>query len=442
MNVLWWPYGHRYPDVRRVVNGARRRDRSWAALGVVVAVLIAVAGCGSSGADAVVVTVTSTLAVDGHPDASTETTDAADGGGMSATLDVAPAVVTASPAFGTADLAPSQPVTVGVAGGALDAVSMISADGVPVAGVVSADRRTWTVGEPLRFGQTYTVTGSATVEDGQKVPISGTFSTVPDTAAVRNTVYPGDDVVVGVAAPITVYFGVEPVDKAAVAARVTLTSDPAVEGAWAWVQHIDGRWALDYRTKSYWPAGTKVHVSARLFGVVLAPGAYGAADITSDFVIGRNQVVLADVNSHQLVVQRDGATVATYPASYGRGEDTGDPNLITRSGIHVVNGMDETKLMSNPRYGYSDVPEKWAVRISNNGEFIHANPASSGAQGNSNVTHGCVNLSLADAEAYFHSAIWGDPVEVTGTSVFLGPDDGDIYIWAMSWDQWKARSTG
>src|SRR5690349_15206155 len=122
MNVLWWPYGHRYPDVRRVVNGARRRDRSWAALGVVVAVLIAVAGCGSSGADAVVVTVTSTLAVDGHPDASTETTDAADGGGMSATLDVAPAVVTASPAFGTADLAPSQPVTVGVAGGALDAV--------------------------------------------------------------------------------------------------------------------------------------------------------------------------------------------------------------------------------------------------------------------------------------------------------------------------------
>ena len=262
------------------------------------------------------------------------------------------------------------------------------------------------------------------------MPISGTLSTVPDTAAVRNTVYPGDDAVVGVAAPITVYFGVEPADKAAVAAHVTLTSDPAVEGAWAWIQHNDGRWALDYRTKDYWPAGTKVHVSAQLYGVPLAPGAYGAADITSDFTIGRNQVVIADVNSHQLVVQRDGATVATYPASYGRGEDTGDPNLITRSGIHVVNELDETKLMSNPRYGYSNVPEKWAVRISNNGEFIHANPASSDAQGNTNVTHGCVNLSLADAEDYFHSAIWGDPVEVTGTSVTLGPDDGDIYIWA------------
>jgi hypothetical protein len=26
--------------------------------------------------------------------------------------------------------------------------------------------------------------------------------------------------------------------------------------------------------------------------------------------------------------------------------------------------------------------------------------------------------------------------------VTLGPDDGDIYIWAMSWDQWKAKSVG
>jgi lipoprotein-anchoring transpeptidase ErfK/SrfK len=421
--------------------GGQRRGRSWTLLvGGVVAGLVALSGCGSAGAEAVV-TVTSTvgLPVDGAGSAGP-----GDAGGVAGpTPSVAPlAVVTASPAFGTTDLAPNQPVWVRVAGGVLDTVTMTAADGSPVAGAVSADRGTWTVGEPLRFGQTYTVTGTATGTDGRSVPISGTLSTVPDTAAVRDTVYPGDDAVVGVAAPITVYFGVEPADKAAVAAHVTLTSDPAVQGAWAWIQHIDGRWALDYRTKDYWPAGTSVHVSARLYGVPLAPGAYGAADITSDFTIGRNQVVIADVNSHQMVVQRDGATIATYPASYGRGEDTGDPDLITRSGIHVVNGLDETKLMSNPRYGYSDIPEKWAVRISNNGEFIHANPASGNAQGNTNVTHGCVNLSLADAEDYFHSAIWGDPVEVTGTTVTLGHDDGDIYIWALDWDQWKAKSVG
>ena len=350
------------------------------------------------------------------------------------------ATVTASPAFGSTDLAPAGPVSVTVGQGVIDTLTLTGSDGTAVTGALSADRSTWTVSQPLAFGTTYTATGTATGIDGQQVPISGTFDTADTGAQVRNTVYPGDDAVVGVAAPIIVYLGVEPTDKAAVASHVTLTSDPAVEGSWAWIKHDDGRWALDFRTKDYWPAGTKVHVSANLFGVQLAPGAFGAANITSDFTIGRNQVVIADVNSHELVVKQDGNVVASYPASYGRGDNTGDTNLITRSGTHIVSDFYETKLMSNPAYGYTNVPEKWAVRISDNGEFIHANPASSGAQGNANVTHGCVNLSLSDAHDYFNSAIWGDPVEVTGTSINLGPDDGDLYDWAMTWDQWRAIS--
>jgi len=162
--------------------------------------------------------------------------------------------------------------------------------------------------------------------------------------------------------------------------------------------------------------------------------------VTSDFTIGRNQVVIADVNSHELVIQQDGVTVASYPASYGRGDDTGDSNLVTRSGTHIVMEKFETKLMSNPRYGYTDIPEKWAVRISDNGEFIHANPASSGAQGNSNVTHGCVNLSLSDAQEYYDSVLYGDPVEVSGTDVQLSPADGDNYDWTIPWNEWVSLS--
>jgi hypothetical protein len=37
--------------------------------------------------------------------------------------------------------------------------------------------------------------------------------------------------------------------------------------------------------------------------------------------------------------------------------------------------------------------------------------------------------------------MWGDPVEVYGTNVNLSSMDGDIYIWGMSWDDWKAMST-
>jgi lipoprotein-anchoring transpeptidase ErfK/SrfK len=348
------------------------------------------------------------------------------------------AAVTATPALDSTDLAPADLITIAVAQGAIDALTMTTPDGTAVSGTLSADRTSWTSSEALAFGTAYTVAGAATGTDGQQVPITGTYSTVSPDLQVKNTIYPTDGMTVGVAAPIMVKFGVDPADKAEIARHVTITTDPQVEGSWAWIQHDDGLWALDYRTRDYWPAGTKVHVAADLYGVKIADGAYGRANVTSDFVIGRNQVVKADVNSHELVVTQDGQVTATYPASYGRGDNTGDPNLITRSGVHVVTDFDEIKYMSNPAYGYVNIPEHWAVRISDNGEFIHANPASTSSQGYANVTHGCVNLSIDDADAYFHSAIWGDPVEVSGTGVQLGPDDGDIYDWGMSWDQWQA----
>ena len=55
--------------------------------------------------------------------------------------------------------------------------------------------------------------------------------------------------------------------------------------------------------------------------------------------------------------------------------------------------------MCNPQFGYCNVPEKWAVRINNNGEFIHENAAveKAGLLGNANVSHGCINMSAKDA---------------------------------------------
>jgi lipoprotein-anchoring transpeptidase ErfK/SrfK len=105
----------------------------------------------------------------------------------------------------------------------------------------------------------------------------------------------------------------------------------------------------------------------------------------------------------------------------------------------VVSEKFTDKRMVSERYDY-DLVEKWAVRISNNGEFIHANPDSTAAQGSSNVTHGCVNLATDDAKAYYDTALYGDPVEVTGTPIELSARDGDIWDWTLSWDQWTALS--
>jgi lipoprotein-anchoring transpeptidase ErfK/SrfK len=128
--------------------------------------------------------------------------------------------------------------------------------------------------------------------------------------------------------------------------------------------------------------------------------------------------------------------VANYPASYGLDSD---PNRNTRSGIHVVTEKFTDKRMVSQQYGY-DVVEKWAVRMSNNGEFIHANPATVGVQGSTNVSHGCVNLSTEDAKAYYDMAMYGDPVEVTGSGVNLSSKDGDVWDWTIPWPEWKRLS--
>lgn len=348
--------------------------------------------------------------------------------------------VTASPAFGTADMSPAQPIIVLVIKGTITKFALTNAEGKVVDGLLSKDRTAWTSGEVLGYGKVYTATGSAIGSDGKTVAINGSYTTVEPDTRVRVNVSPGDGEVVGVAAPVIVRFGMEPTDRALIEKHVKITTTPKVEGAWAWIQHDDGLWALDWRPKSYWPAGTKVHVEADTYGIRYGAGAYGSDDVSTDFTIGRNQVVYADAKSFHIVVKRNGQTVADYPASYGSGDDIGDPNRVTRSGIHVVSELLPVHKMSNPAYGYVNVTEYWDVRISDNGEFIHQNQGTVGDQGVVNVSHGCINLSAVSAQAYFKSALYGDPVEVTGTSVQLSAADGDLFDWTIPWDKWLKLS--
>ena len=350
------------------------------------------------------------------------------------------AKVSASPAFGATEMSPAEPVVVSVTKGKITDFKLTNPEGRSVKGAVSSDGTKWTAGEVLGYGKTYSATGSAVGTDGKAVAIKGTYSTVEPDVRVRVNVSPGDRDIVGVAAPVIVRFGMEPTDRAAVEKRMVITTTPKVEGAWAWIKHDDGLWALDWRPRAYWPAGTKVHVAAKVYGVKFGDGAYGGDDVTTDFTIGRNQVVYADAKSHHIVVKKAGRTVADYPASYGSGDDIGDKNRVTRSGIHVVNELLAVHKMSNPAYGYVNVTEYWDVRISDNGEFIHQNQGTVGDQGSVNVSHGCINLSAKNAEAYFKSALYGDPVEITGTSVQLSDADGDLYDWTIPWSDWLKLS--
>ena len=219
----------------------------------------------------------------------------------------------------------------------------------------------------------------------------GNFTTVNPSTQVNGQFQLSDGQVVGVAAPIIIQFDASISDKASVEKALKVTTEPPVEGSWAWLPDEVGGSRVHWRTREYYPAGTKVHVDAKLYGVPFGDGAFGAQDSTLTFEIGRRQVVMAEASSHRIqVLDAQGGVIMDFPCSYGEGDV--DRN-VTRSGIHVVTEKYEDFYMTNPAAGYANVRERFAVRISNNGEFIHANPASSGAQGNTNVTNGCINLS-------------------------------------------------
>lgn len=347
------------------------------------------------------------------------------------------ATLTYLPGLGGTDVNPTDKISVTVDGGRLGRdVALVNAQGKAVKGELSADKKTFTVGEPLGYGAQYTWRGTAIGDDGKKVPLRGTFTTLTPDSQINVVVNVADGQSVGIAVPIILQFDGTIEDKEAVEKALTVTTKPETEGAWAWLGEDNGSRA-HWRPKEYFAPGTEVHMDAKLYGVDMGEGAYGAADVTSDFTIGRSQIVKADASSHQIEVIRDGATLMTLPCSYGTGDL--DRN-VTRSGIHVVSEKYEQFNMTNPDAGYFNIPERWAVRISNNGEFIHANPETLGVQGASNVTNGCINLSLENAQQYFETALYGDPVEVTGTRIDLSEADGDIYDWTIGWEQWKAMS--
>lgn len=341
------------------------------------------------------------------------------------------------PADAAADVVPIAPVSVTVSDGWFQKVALTNSSGKAVAGAFNSDRTVYTTTEPLGYDTSYSWSGSVVGHDGKAVPVTGKFTTVAPSKKVDGGFQLADGQTVGVAAPIIIQFDAPISDKAAVEKALTVTTNPPVEGSWAWLPDEQQGARIHYRPREYYPAGTTVNVDAKFYGLPFGDGAYGLQDMSLKIQIGRKQVVKAEVSSHRIQVITDAGVIMDFPCSYGEADKARN---VTRNGIHVVTEKYADFYMSNPAAGYTNAHERWAVRISNNGEFIHANPSSAGAQGNTNVTNGCINLSTENAAEYYPTAIYGDPVEVTGSSIQLSYSDGDIWDWAVDWDTWVAMS--
>ncbi|GAA2400230.1 Ig-like domain-containing protein [Actinomadura vinacea] len=345
--------------------------------------------------------------------------------------------VTITPANGTASVKPDGPIEVRVADGTLENVT-VQGQGVAVTGKMAGDRKSWKSDRTLSPGASYTVTAQAR-HDGKTNTATSTFSTLkPEKALSVADVTPslkGEKV--GVGMPIIVRFDRAVADKAAVERALRVTPEKPVEGAWRWV----GSDQVIYRTKTYWEPHQKVRLTAKLAGLNAGGGMYGAKDIDQTITIGAKQVTTGDISKHHMTVTRDGEKLRRVPFSAGNGTTR---EYTTTSGVHLLMGKENPVTMVSPgrkpgEPGYYKTVVNYGVRISNSGEYTHAMASTVGVQGSANVSHGCLNLSPANAKWYYDIMQRGDVMELTGSDRELEPFNGWGF-YQMPFDTWKKGS--
>jgi lipoprotein-anchoring transpeptidase ErfK/SrfK len=334
-----------------------------------------------------------------------------------------------TPANG-ADADPSAGITVTATGGTLQNVT-VRTSGDAVSGRLSQDSRVWRSQWALAVSQTYTVTATASASGRGAVTATSTFRTLTPSRTFTTEILEGYDQTYGVGIPIILYFSQPITDKAAVERALQITTSKPVVGAWYWDDPCNMAPTCAYfRPRDYWPTGTTVSFTGHLNGVQGAPGMYGAHTLTQTFDIGASLVAIGNTATHRTQIYYNGKLRYDWPISSGRpGDDTPDGSYLT---IEKANPVQ----MTGPGYSLS-VP--WSVRFTFSGDYYHDAYWSVGQQGFENVSHGCVNLSPADAETYYNLAGPGDPVTITG-SPKAGTWDNGWTEWFLSWPQYLRGS--
>jgi lipoprotein-anchoring transpeptidase ErfK/SrfK len=350
-----------------------------------------------------------------------------------------PAVVKVSPANRAVRVRPDAPVTVAASSGTLGDVTLVDDNGGRVQGR-SGPGSTWQTSELLQPATSYTLTIAATGPNGTPTSTKSRFTTLNPKVPATYSLIPADGVV-GVGMPAVVQFDSAvstKAQRAEVEKRMRLKTVPAQAGSWGW---LDDR-QLMWRPRSFWTPGTKVTVYAPLHGLQTGRSKWVTADKGTSFTVGSSMISSVDMKAHTLTLRRDGRVIRTFPVSTGKP----GPLTETRRGTKVIIERSDAIVMDSATVGipkgspnYYRINTKWNLRLTWTGEFVHSAPWSTGAQGSQNVSHGCTNMSPANAEWMFRNSKVGDVVTFTGSKRVFQPTEG-IGVWVYSYAGWQAQS--
>ncbi|HEU4542068.1 MAG TPA: Ig-like domain-containing protein [Jiangellaceae bacterium] len=337
-----------------------------------------------------------------------------------------------------------QNLTLEVQNGSITSAEVVTSDGGEVLdGAVNG--AVWVSASPPLPATAYDVTVEASDADGESHTLTGSFTVaeVPDGQRLTLDVIRGGGDVVGVGMPIIVKFDQEVEDRRAVESAMHMASNPQVAGAWHWLSSQE----VHFRPKEYWPAGTQIRVDLELNGVQAGEDLWGGRTYSYDIEVGDQHIAKVDASTHTFSLIKNGETVATWDTSLGA------PEFATRTGTYVVLSKDREREMtscnanitcdeSSPEY--YEVDTEFAVRLTNSGTFVHSAPWSETAQGEDNVSHGCLNLNETNAKNYFELAQYGDVVEVVNSTRpaddLVQRGDPGMVDWNLSWERLLAGS--
>jgi lipoprotein-anchoring transpeptidase ErfK/SrfK len=355
-----------------------------------------------------------------------------------------PAVVLTANAKGRA-VPITTKVVVTAAEGKLTALTLKArngdAAGTTISGRVLEDGVTWQADGKGRLepGTRYVAAGTAVDSSGATVPVRTAFTTevLSDAQQAFPSVAPLNGETVGVGMPVIVTFDAAVTDHAALERHMKVTSTPAQDGSWYWVNDREVHW----RPASYWKPGSAVKVDLDVNSVPAGGGIYGQESRVIDFNVGNAHVYKVNAQTHQMQVFSNGSLLRTIPIT------TGQPGFVTRSGTKVIMEKFRERTMDSETTGIGkDDPNyyrvegvEYAMRLTYSGEFIHAAPWSVASQGHANVSHGCTGMSTANAAWLYDMSIRGDVVEYVGTDrpMTFSNGWGD---WNLSFASYQAGS--
>ncbi|MGW5521707.1 L,D-transpeptidase [Gordonia sp. NPDC003950] len=328
---------------------------------------------------------------------------------------------------------PGAPITVVASEGALTNVRINKADGSAVGGELSEDGTRWVSSEPLGYNRTYTLTADATGVGGATTR-EVSFTTRAPNNLTQAYLTPDNGETVGVGQPVAVKFDESITNRRAAQEAIKVTTDPPVQGAFYWISDTEVRW----RPQEYWKPGTTVNVAVNTYGIDLGGGLFGQENVKATFKVGRSMLITADDNTKQVTFVQDGKTIRSMPTSMGKDATPTD------NGIYLVSDKHDNIIMDSSTYGVPvgsadgyRTPVDYATRMSYSGIFFHSAPWSVWAQGNTNTSHGCLNLSPDNALWVMRNTLRGDPVVVKNTVGGTLPGTDGLGDWNIPWAVWS-----